>query len=275
MTGRVTGSPVRRWSVREFVPPQHGAWAMLVVPWLAGVLVTSFRWPHLVLLAAWVAGYLLSYYAMQAVKTRRLRRFRAQSLVYGAPTALFGGLLVVLRPQLLWFALVYAPLLLVNAVHAWARRERAVANDLASVAQSSVMLLVAAAVAGVPVSQVWWAFLAVLAYFTGTVFHVKTMIRERDSVGYRRVSVAYHLVVFTVSWWGHPLFGVLFGLVLLRSWLLPGRALRPKHVGIVEIVLSALLLVVITGLVSRQGLWPPSFEPLVPVSHESVQGEWE
>jgi hypothetical protein len=33
---------------------------------------------HLPLLAAWMAGYLGSYYALQAVKTRRLRRFRVQ-----------------------------------------------------------------------------------------------------------------------------------------------------------------------------------------------------
>ncbi len=34
---------------------------MLVVPWLGSVLVTGFRWPHLVLLGAWLAGYALSY----------------------------------------------------------------------------------------------------------------------------------------------------------------------------------------------------------------------
>ncbi len=237
----------RSRSARRFVPPQHGAWAMLVVPWLAGVLLAGFRWSHLALLAAWVAGYLLSYFVMQAVKTRRPRRFRAQLLVYGVPTVLFGGLVLVLRPQLLWFGLVYVPLLLVNVVYAGRRRERDVVNDLASVVQSSVMLLVAAAVAGVPVSEVWLPFLAVLAYFTGTVLYVKTMIRERGSAAYRQASVAFHLAVFAGSLWVHPLLGAFFGLALVRAWVLPGRGLRPKQVGILEVVLSVLLVVVVVA----------------------------
>lgn len=236
---------VRRARVRRFLPPQHGAWAMLVVPWLTGVLVSGFRWPHLALLGAWLSGYLLSYYVMQAVKTRRVPRFRDQLVAYGVPTVLLGGLTLVARPGLSWFAVVYVPLLVVNAVHAWRRRERAVVNDLASVAQSAVMVFVAAAVAGVPAGEVTPAFLAVLAYFTGTVLYVKTMIRERDSMAYRRVSAGYHLVVFLCAAWWHPLTGAFFFAALLRAWLLPGRGLRPVRVGMLEIVLSALLPAVI------------------------------
>jgi hypothetical protein len=243
-----SASPVRWRGVRRFVPPQHGAWAMLVVPWLAGVLTAGFHWPHLPLLGAWLSGYLLSYYVMQAVKTRRPQRFQAQLVAYGTPTLLLGGLTLLLRPQLLWFAPIYALLLAVNATYAWRRQERAVVNDLASVAQSSAMLLVAAAVADVPPTAVLPAFLAVLAYFTGTVLYVKTMIRERHSVPYRRVSVVYHLAVFALACWWHPLLGAFFGLALLRAWLLPGRGLRPKHVGILEIILSALLLATVTML---------------------------
>jgi hypothetical protein len=169
---------------------------MLVVPWIAGVLTAGFRWPHLALLGAWLAGYLLSYYVMQAVKTRRPQRFRTQLLVYGVPTVLLGAAVLVLRPQLLWFAPVYAVLLAINAVYAWRRKERALATDLVSVLQSSVMVLVAGVVSGVPVTDMGEAFVVVLSCLTGTVFYVKTMIRERDSLMYRRVSVAYHLVIF-------------------------------------------------------------------------------
>lgn len=73
----------RRKTARQFIPPQHGAWAMLLVPWLTGVLVAGFHWAHLPLFGAWLAGYLLSYYALQAIKTRRLSRFRPQLLLYG------------------------------------------------------------------------------------------------------------------------------------------------------------------------------------------------
>lgn len=221
---------------------------MLVVPWSAGVFVAGFRWPHLILLAAWITGYLLSYYVMQAVKTRRPRRFRAQLLAYGPATAVLGGLVLALQPRLLWFAIVFVPLLLVNTAYAWRHRERAVVNDFASVTQSSAMLLVAAAVGGMPVSQVWLPVLVVSGYFAGTVLYVKTMIRERGSVGYRRASVLCHSVLFVLAVWLHPLVGAFFGLALSRAWLLPGTDLRPKQVGIVEIVLSVLLVFVIVAV---------------------------
>ncbi|GAB3159208.1 YwiC-like family protein [Micromonospora sonneratiae] len=218
---------------------------MLVLPWLAGVLVAGFRWTHLPLFGAWLTGYLLSYYALQAVKTRRPRRFRDQLLAYGPPTVLLGGLVLAVHPDLLWYAPAYAVLLVANAVYAWRRKERALVNDLASVLQSCLMVLVAATVADVPVEQVSGVFLAVLAYFTGTVLYVKTMIRERGSAGYRVVSVVYHLVVFALAAWADWLLGALFAILLARAWVLPGRKLTPKQVGILEIVNSVLLLVVV------------------------------
>lgn len=259
--GRKQAGPepvARRRSVRQFIPPQHGAWAMLVVPWLAAVLTAGFHWLHLPLLGAWLTGYLLSYYAMQAIKTGRVRRWRAQMLVYGPPTVLLGGLVLALRPQLLWFAPAYAALLAVNAVYARLRRERALVNDLASVLQSCLMVLVAGAGSGEigglgtvtdidEVRDVLPAvFLPVLAYFAGTVFYVKTMIRERDSVGYRVASVLYHLLALAaaVVWWNAVL-AALFGLLLVRSWVLPRLRLAPKQVGILEIVNSVLLLVAV------------------------------
>ncbi|MGW0436837.1 YwiC-like family protein [Micromonospora sp. NPDC003197] len=240
---RAVRRPARRRTARQFIPPQHGAWAMLVVPWLVGMLAAGFRWTHLPLLGAWLAGYLLSYYVLQAVKTRRPGRFRSQLLAYTPPTILLGGLVLVLHPALLWYAPGYAALLAVNVGYAGLRRERAVVNDLASVLQSCLMVLVAATVAEVPVTQLGTEFLAVLAYFTGTVLYVKTMIRERGSTTYRVVSVLFHLLALGLSvWWGWPL-TVLFGLLLLRSWLLPQHRATPKQVGILEIVNSLLLVV--------------------------------
>jgi len=77
-------APVRR----RFIPPQHGAWAMLVVPYLAGLIAAGYRWPDLPLAGGWLAGYLWSYYLFQAVKSRRRDRFRTQLLMYGGFTAL-------------------------------------------------------------------------------------------------------------------------------------------------------------------------------------------
>lgn len=242
-------APARRTRVsrrHRYLPPQHGAWAMLVLPYLAGVSVAGFRWPDVPLLFAWLGGYLLSYYGLQAVKTRRPARFREQLLLYGAITVPLAALVVAARPEVLWYAPAYAALIGVNVWYAWRRRERALLNDIASVAQSCLMVFVVATVAGVPPGEVWQPFVVMFLYFTGTVFFVKTMIRERGSVGYRWASVGFHAAAFAVAavWLSVPL-AVVFGWLLLRSWTFPGRPFTAKQIGVIEIGNSVLLLVAI------------------------------
>ncbi|GAA0711861.1 YwiC-like family protein [Dactylosporangium roseum] len=243
-TGARVGRPAspRRRAVRRFVPPQHGAWAMLLLPWLAGVLTVGFRWPHLPLLVAWLSGYLLSYYLLLAVKTRRPERFRGQLTVYAIPTVLLGGLVVAAVPSLLWYAPCYALLLAVNVGYAARRDERALLNDLASVVQSCLMVFVCATIAHVPPAGVTVAFVTLLAYLAGTVLYVKTMIRERDSIGYRRASITFHLLTAAGMFLLNPIVGAGFLLLAARAWALPGRQLKPVHVGVIEIGASLLVL---------------------------------
>jgi hypothetical protein len=242
MPAAATVTPTRRRGARQFIPPQHGAWAMLLLPWLGGVLIAGFHWVHLPLLGAWLAGYLLSYYALQAVKTRRPARFRPQLLLYGPVAAALGLVVVVARPAVLAYAPAYLLLLALNARYARQRRERALLNDLGSVVQSCLMVLVAATVAGAGLGQVVPAFMAVLLYFTGTVLYVKTMIRERGNAAYHRASVAYHAAACVVAaFLSLPLTAV-FALLLARAAALPRYRLAPEHVGIIEIVASALVL---------------------------------
>jgi len=242
MTTTAPTRPARRRTLRRFVPPQHGAWAMLLLPYLAGLLNAGFRRPDLPLLGAWLGGYLLSYYLLQALKTRRIHRFRAPITLYAPVTAAFAVPVVAVRPQVLLFAPAFAGLIAVNAYHAWRRRERTLLNDLASVAQSCLMVFVVATVAEVPPSRVAAAFTVVLLYLTGTVLYVKTMIRERDNETYRRASIAYHALALGAATLLGPPAAALFALLLARAWLLPRHHLKPKNVGLVEIAASTLVL---------------------------------
>jgi hypothetical protein len=236
--------------MRRFLPPQHGAWAMLAVPYVAGVLVAGWSWPAAPLAGAWLTGYLLSYYVFQAAKSRRPGRYRAQITLYAVLAVPLTAVVVAARPAVLWYAPAFAVLLAFNAWYAWRRRERALLNDLASVVQSCLIVFVVATLARTAPADVAWVFAACLAYFTGTALFVKTMIRERDSVAYRRWSVAYHAAVLAaalvlVPWLG-PALAVLAAWLLVRAWLLPGRPLAPKHVGLIEIANSVLLLLAIS-----------------------------
>jgi hypothetical protein len=228
---------------RRWLPPQHGAWAMLAVPYLAGLIAAGDRWPDLPLAGGWVAGYLFSYFVFQAVKTRRPGRYRTQLVVYGGVAAVLTAVLAAARPSVLWYAPGYAGLFAVNAWYAARRRERAMLNDLVSVLQSCLIVFVVGAVAGRPPGAVTGVFTLCLAYFTGTVLYVKTMIRERGNPTYRRWSIGYHaaaavVVAACVGLWA----GGLFCWLAARAALLPGHGWSPKRVGLVEIANCVLLL---------------------------------
>jgi len=215
---------------------------MLLLPWLAGTIIAGFRWLDVPLLLAWLTGYLTSYYALLAVKTRRPGRVRAQLWVYGTPTVVLGALVLALRPSVLWYAPAYALLFAVNVAHAARRDDRALLNDLASVVQSCLMVLVCATVADAPLSRVAVAFVALTIYFTGVVLHVKALIRERDNPRYRWASLAYHLIAFGVSLWFGLALAIVFGLLAVRAWVMAGRRLRPGVLGVVEVGASLALL---------------------------------
>lgn len=238
---RRPGSAARR---RRFIPPQHGAWAMLAVPYLAGLLAVGYRWPDVPLLGAWIAGYLLSYSAFQAVKTRRVRRYRDQLVLYTAVAAPLATLVVVARPHVLVYAPVYTALFAVNTWYAARRRERAFVNDVASVVQSCLMVFVVATVAGARPAAVLGVFTLCLAYFPGTVYYVKTIIRERGNPRYLRLSIGYHVLALAAAAWFGLVPAALFAWLLARAAFLPGRGWTPKRTGMVEIVNCALLLLV-------------------------------
>lgn len=234
--------PVNRQRLlRRYLPPQHGAWAMLLLPYLVGVAVVGPGWPQLPLLGAWLAGYLLSYYVFQAIKSRRPRRYLAQIRLYALVAAPLALTVVVIRPAVLWYAPAFVALLAVNAGYAWRRRERALLNDLASVLQSCLLIFVVATVAGVSPERVVPAFVVLLLYLTGTVCYVKTMIRERGSTSYRRLSIGFHLAALVVATLLDVGLALIFLVLLVRAWLLPGRALRPAPVGMIEIACSVLV----------------------------------
>jgi hypothetical protein len=218
---------------------------MLLLPFIVGVAGGRPAWPHVPLLVAWLTGYLFSYYALLALKTRRLGRAAGPLRVYGVTCLPAAALVVVLAPGTLRFAPAFAALLAVNAWYAWRRDDRALAGGLASVAQSCLMVPLALTVAGLPASRGVVPALVLFAYLAGSVLYVKTMIRNRGERTYRAASVAVHAAataaLVPVAW---PL-AVLFAWFTLRAAWFPSRAMTPKQVGLIEVAHSVALLLAV------------------------------
>ncbi|MEV5412122.1 YwiC-like family protein [Thermopolyspora sp. NPDC052614] len=240
-----TATPSGRRRRGRWIPPQHGAWAMLLVPYLAGLLTTGFTWVQLPLLIAWLGGYLLSYFALLAVKTRRVSRFRPQLLTYGLVALATGTVVLAARPQLIAFAPLFIAVLAINGFFASRHDDRALINGLVSTAAASLILPVVAVVNGESPWQTAQTTLIIVLYFAGTVFFVKSCIRERGNRPLLTTSIAFHTLTLAAATWLAPPYALPFTCCLARAALLPRLAMSAKQIGMAEVAGSLLLLAMI------------------------------
>ena len=243
----------RRW--RPAIPPQHGAWAFLIVPVLCGFAVAGTSAAGWLLLAAWVCAYPVGYYLGRGLTarvrrgswTRLARRERSRAVPWAVVTAGLGLPLALTRP---WLVGVAALLTVLWGLGLWlaARRgERSLANDLMLVAQATVALPLTVAVVAGPsalvgdlAGQAIEATAVVAAYLAGSVLHVKSLLREAGNSTFHRANVAWHGTLAVVSGLASPWWLLAFVPALARAVLLrPG--LRPGAIGGVEAVVAILV----------------------------------
>lgn len=259
----------RRKPAAEWLPRQHGAWAMLFLPYLAGLIlrvqqgeVPAYLWP---LLPTWIIGYFAFNALGLWLKSRRKPVYLRPLLTYAALMAVFGGLTLLLEPALLSWALAFAPLLGVGLWRA-ARGDDASLLARGSAVIAACLMCAASAVGSLPQwlalplgARPTVATLALWGYFLGTLLYVKTMIRERGEARYLRLSLGFHALAFLLTL-AAALAGQIssalpafFALTTLRAGLMPqlerwrARRTTPKQVGLTEFALSFLLLVLLAS----------------------------
>ena len=228
---------------RTWIPNQHGAWAMLITPVVVGALAAGPLLVHVTLLVTWLAAYCMNYFIGLIVKSRRQAKYRTQVLTYGAVTAVFGLPLAWSAPRLLWLLPVALPVFLANLGFIRQRNERSWVNDVLGVLLAGVvgMAAYAAGFGRGPIDpaaaqRTALALVLVTAYFAGTVFYVKTMIRERGQRLWLWLSYGWHVGFIGLALaLGSPLGAGIGGWLLARSILMPRRGGTPKLVGLLEI----------------------------------------
>lgn len=249
-----------------WVSDQHGAWAMVFVPLILGIVLGGPAWIHVPLSFLWVVGYFAFFATGLWLKSRRKARYfppvRAYCLVVGA----LGIWVLAARPDMVVWLPLFLPLLVTSMVCSHKRKDRSLLNDTVLVLAASLMVPVAYYAAqgwdGTNWTGVWLACALAGAYFFGTVLYVKTVIRERGSRPYLRWSVSFHwglalvplflaLPQVTLLTWGQGLMlSALFVVLAVRAMIVPTKKVTPKQLGIGEIYASTaltLLLILICG----------------------------
>lgn len=239
-------------------PPQHGAWAFLIVPLLLGSFLGAANWLGLLFSITWVAAYPLSYFGGRAFLARVRRgswTTRAQSelrsvIPWAVLTLIGTSALITMRPWILLPGALIVVLWSISIYLTWLGRERGITNDLLLVVLASIAPILMYAIANdqrslnfIPHS-IWIASLATLLFFVGSVLHVKALIREAKKRRWHIASIGFHIAVvvavapITRSWWlVIPFTAALVRTVVMKPGLKPGR------IGIVELVVSILLII--------------------------------
>lgn len=253
-----------------WVPQQHGAWAMLVVPYLLGAVAavrSGLDGPRdvavlLLLFVTWFAGY-FTFNAgslwLKSRQPRRRRQFVRPLATYSTVTAVAGLATLALAPRLLWWVPIYLLVTGVTLVLVQRGDERSVSSGLLTTVAASLMAATVQARTPAEATADDWSLVAVCAaYFFGTVLYVKTLIRERGKPRWVWISGGYHLAVVVAClvlaaagrggvW---LVWAVFFSAVAARAVLVPvlgplrGRRVTPRQAGIGEAVASVVLVVV-------------------------------
>ncbi|TCI31281.1 hypothetical protein EVJ33_04330 [Exiguobacterium sp. SL-10] len=227
------------------IPKQHGAWSMLILPFLLGGIVGGWTLAHIPFAIAWLFVYMGTFFLFQYIKQRKKSKELLRTVVTYLTIATVAAIPVFLSEwRLVWFVLTMIPCGLVNAYFAKIKDERNVWNDVSAVTSFCIggmasYYLGAHALDG----TMMWMFALPYLYFLGSIFFVKTMIREKKSLFYRNVSWGYHslLVVIFIAF-GYPILALAYAPSLVRAVTFYGKKIPIMKIGIVEIANSVFVL---------------------------------
>ena len=242
---------MRELARNGWLSDQHGAWTMMALPPLLGwALSFTFSWLVILMFLAGAMAFQMFSAVCLWVKTPAKRRSRIVPAIitYGVLAAVPGITLLAMRPQLLWWAIAFAPLASSAIYLVWQGRERSIMGPVA-------FSLAVADGSPAAVSIHAWATCAAFGlHYIGTVPLVRSMIRGRKDPRWAVGSTLLH-AAFTlgaaVAWW----FGalaiwpvIMWAFLTVRAWVMPtisrkrARPLSPKLVGYSELGWSFLLI---------------------------------
>ncbi|MDX2029040.1 MAG: YwiC-like family protein [Blastocatellia bacterium] len=186
------------------LPKEHGAWAMLYVPFVLGTLVAkNLSWPVGLLLIAVSALFISRESLLAWQRARRRNRPAGEAgrwlLGYWAIAAASGlPLLLVHRfDGLLPLGLAGLALLLLNGTQGAHLEERSIRNELLAIAALTMTAPAAHYVAhGAWTATALWLWALSLTYFASSVFYVKLRVAALHSNNRTAAARAHHSCLF-------------------------------------------------------------------------------
>lgn len=231
--------------MKWMIPKQHGAWSMLILPFLLGGIVGGWTLAHIPFAIAWLFVYMGTFFLFQYIKQRKKSQELLRTVLTYLTIATVAAIPVFLSEwRLVWFVLAMIPFGLVNAYFAKIKDERNVWNDVSAVTSFCIGGMASYYLGARALDEtMMWMFVLPYLYFLGSIFFVKTMIREKKSLFYRNVSWGYHsLLVAIFIAFGYPVLALAYAPSLIRAVAFYGKKIPIMKIGIVEIANSVFVL---------------------------------
>jgi hypothetical protein len=235
--------------MKLFLPKQHGAWAMLIIPFWLGVLEGGFIWKHIPFFIGWLLLYLATYPMLLLFKKKKIHFYTKWTLIYMIPSLILLLIPLLERPSIFYFGLLMIPFFMINAYYTSKNQDRAFMNDISAIFAFSIAGLASSYLGHgfMNIETIVLSFLTSVLFFVGCTFYVKTMIREKKNNQFKWISWTYHLLI-VVFWFvfGFWIVAIAYFPSLLRAFIFYGKPLSPKQIGIYEIINSAIFFTIIT-----------------------------
>lgn len=229
--------------MKWFIPREHGAWAMLIVPFSLGTITSNVTWLHLVFFTGVLAFYVSSGPLFTMVRQPKLKREALPSFLICVSIGLFFTIPVLyLIPEIIYIGLLIIPFFTLNIIFAKLKKERLFINDLVAIIALSFLVIIAYFIGfGVIDSKALVLMLINIIFFTASVFHVKTLIREFGNKSFAFRSDVFHgFVVVGFFIFSMPIVALVFLVSTLKSWFVPKKRYKPIQIGLVEIANSVI-----------------------------------
>ncbi|OLS36518.1 YwiC-like family protein [Bacillus sp. MRMR6] len=238
--------------MKLFLPKQHGAWAMIIIPFWLGVIAGGFTWQHIPFFIGWVLLYLATYPMLMLFKKKKIKFYSKWTVIYLLPALILLFVPLFKMPSIVYFGLMMIPFFIINAYYTSKNNDRALMNDFSAIIAFSIAGLASSYLGqGQITLEALLVFSVSILFFAGCTFYVKTMIREKKNRQFKWISWVYHSLLLVV-WFvlGYWIVAIAYIPSLYRAIAFYGKPLSPMKIGVYEIINSVIFLAVMMVQIS-------------------------
>ncbi|WP_332696080.1 YwiC-like family protein [Halalkalibacter lacteus] len=222
------------------LPKEHGTWMMFFLPYLLGVFLSEPTIFHIPFLIGWFFLFLSSTPLLNIIRNRNVKADMMPWLVnYSVVAIIFLVPVLWMYPFLFVVGAFLLPLLGINIFFIKKLNERSLWNNLSGII-TFALGGVATYIIGVGSLkyEAMFLLLFITVYFMGSAFYVKSLIRERKNLRFKRSSHIYHVLLLVIPWiLGVPLLLFAYLPGVLKDWFTSRKKqMKPMKIGIIEII---------------------------------------